>query len=127
MGRSLFHFVVKFLKQAVKMYFFTLLSQFFEQFSTLPHKSLLIPRTCKLWNVLLYSSFLESYTLSVFKFNINKLDLVSLPNLSLSSFVGGFTIGHRAFPQHYSLKKLNWGFHLHVTYMIIMGPVFVPF
>ena len=52
-------------------------------------------------------SFPESYNLSIFKSNINKLDLISLFLLNLSSFVGGFAIGLRAFPHHYILKKKN--------------------
>ena len=45
---------------------------------TLSHKSSFIPRTCKLWNTLPSTSFPESYNLSSFKSNINKLDLISL-------------------------------------------------
>ena len=46
----------------------------------LSHKSSFIPRPCKLWNTLLTTSFPESYYLSCFKSNINKLDLISLSN-----------------------------------------------
>ena len=45
---------------------------------TLSHKSLFIPRTCNLWNVLPSSCFPESYNLPSFKSGINKLDLTSL-------------------------------------------------
>ena len=45
---------------------------------TLSHKSSFIPRTCKLWNTLPPTSFPESYNLSSFKSNINKLDLIPL-------------------------------------------------
>ena len=45
---------------------------------TLPHKSSFIPRTSQLWNSLQPTTFPESYNLSSFKSNINKLDLVSL-------------------------------------------------
>ena len=44
---------------------------------TLSHKSSFIPRTCQLWNTLPSTSFPESYYLSCFKSNINKLDLIS--------------------------------------------------
>ena len=44
---------------------------------TLSYKSLFIPRTCNLWNVL-PSCFPESYNLPSFKSKINKLDLISL-------------------------------------------------
>ena len=44
----------------------------------LSHKSLFIPRTCNLWNVLLSSCFAESYNLPSFKSKIDKLDLTSL-------------------------------------------------
>ena len=47
---------------------------------TLSHKSSFIPRTCKLWNTLPSTSFPESYNLSSFKSNVNKLDLISLSN-----------------------------------------------
>ena len=47
---------------------------------TLSHKSSFIPRTSKLWNTLPSTSFPESYNLSSFKSNINKLDLISLSN-----------------------------------------------
>ena len=47
---------------------------------TLSHKSSFIPRTCQLWNTLPSTSFPESYNLSSFKSNINKLDLISLSN-----------------------------------------------
>ena len=43
---------------------------------TLSHKSFVIPRTSQLWNSLPPTIFPESYTLSSFKSNINKLDLV---------------------------------------------------
>ena len=45
---------------------------------TLAHKSSFIPRTSQLWNSLPPTTFPESYNLSSFKSNINKLDLVSL-------------------------------------------------
>ena len=45
---------------------------------TLSHKSSFIPRTSQLWNSLPPTTFPESYNLSSFKSNINKLDLVSL-------------------------------------------------
>ena len=45
---------------------------------TLAHKSSFIPRTSQLWNSLPPTSFPESYNLSSFKSNVNKLDLVSL-------------------------------------------------
>ena len=48
---------------------------------TLSHKSSFIPRTCKTWNILPSSPFLESCNLSVFKSNINKLDLSLYLNL----------------------------------------------
>ena len=44
---------------------------------TLAHKSSFIPRTSQLWNSLPPTTFPESYNLSSFKANINKLDLVS--------------------------------------------------
>ena len=45
---------------------------------TLSHKSSFIPITSQLWNSLPPTTFPESYNLSSFKSNINKLDLVSL-------------------------------------------------
>ena len=45
---------------------------------TLSHKSSFIPRTSQLWNTLPSTSFPESYNLSSFKSNINKLDIISL-------------------------------------------------
>ena len=45
---------------------------------TLAHKSSFIPRTSQLWNSLPPTTFPESYSLSSFKSNVNKLDLVSL-------------------------------------------------
>ena len=45
---------------------------------TLPHKSSFMPRTSQLWNSLTPTNCPESYSLSSFKSNINKLDLVSL-------------------------------------------------
>ena len=45
---------------------------------TLAHQSPFIPRTSHLWNSLPPITFPESYKLSFFKCNINKLDLVSL-------------------------------------------------
>ena len=45
---------------------------------TLAHKSSFIPRTSQLWNSLPPTSFPESFNLSSFKSNVNKLDLVSL-------------------------------------------------
>ena len=45
---------------------------------TLSHKSSFIPRTAQLWNSLPPTTFPESYNLSSFKSNINKLDLISL-------------------------------------------------
>ena len=45
---------------------------------TLAHKSYFIPRTSQLWNSLPPITFPESYKLSSFKSNINKLDLLSL-------------------------------------------------
>jgi len=51
---------------------------------TLSHKSSFIPRASQLWNSLPPTTFPESYNLSSFKSNINKLDLVSfLLKLSL--------------------------------------------
>ena len=44
---------------------------------TLAHKSSFIPRTSQLWNSLPPTTFPESYNVSSFKFNINKLDLFS--------------------------------------------------
>ena len=45
---------------------------------TLSHELSFIPRTSQLWNSLPPTTFPESYNLSSFKSNINKLDLVSL-------------------------------------------------
>ena len=45
---------------------------------TLAHKSSFIPRTSQLCNSLPPTTFPESYDLSSFKSNINKLDLVSI-------------------------------------------------
>ena len=45
---------------------------------TLSHKSSFIPGTSQLWNSLLPTTFPESYNFSSVKYNINKLDLVSL-------------------------------------------------
>ena len=45
---------------------------------TLSHKSSVIPRTSQLWDSLPPTTFPESYNLSSYKSNINKLDLVSL-------------------------------------------------
>ena len=45
---------------------------------TLAHKSSFIPRSSQLWNTLRSSAFPETYNLSTFKPNINKLDLISL-------------------------------------------------
>ena len=42
------------------------------------HKSSLIPRRCKLWNVLPSSCFSESYNLPSFKSKINNFDLIPL-------------------------------------------------
>ena len=42
------------------------------------HKSSFIPRASQLWNSLPPTAFPESYNLSSFKCNVNKLDLVSL-------------------------------------------------
>ena len=54
---------------------------------TLSYKSSIIPRTCNLWNMLLSSSFPESYNLPSFEYKINKLDLSPSPhNILLSSF-----------------------------------------
>ena len=47
---------------------------------TLSHNSSFIPRTSQMWNSLPPTTFPESYNLSSFKSNINKLDLVSLSN-----------------------------------------------
>ena len=47
---------------------------------TLSHNSSFIPRTSQMWNSLPPTTFPESYNLSSFKSNINKLDLVSLYN-----------------------------------------------
>ena len=44
---------------------------------TLGHKSSFIQRTSQLWNSFLSTAFLESYNLSRFKSNVNKLDLIS--------------------------------------------------
>ena len=44
----------------------------------LAHKSPFIPRTSQLWNSLPPATFPESYNLSSFASNINKLDLISL-------------------------------------------------
>ena len=43
----------------------------------LANKSSFIPRTSQLWNSLPSTAFPESYNLSSFKSNINKLDLIS--------------------------------------------------
>ena len=45
---------------------------------TLAQKSSFIRRTSQLWNTLASSAFPESYNLSSFKSNINKLNLISL-------------------------------------------------
>ena len=45
---------------------------------TLSYKSSFIPRTSQLWNSLPPTTFSESYNLSSFKSNINKLDVISL-------------------------------------------------
>jgi len=45
---------------------------------TLSHKASFIPRTSPLWNSLPPTTSPESYNLSSFESNINKLDLVSL-------------------------------------------------
>ena len=45
---------------------------------TLAHKSSFIPRISQMWNSLPPTIFPESYNLSFFKSNINKLDLISL-------------------------------------------------
>ena len=45
---------------------------------TLANQSSSIPRTSQLWNSLPTTTFSESYNLSSFKSNINKLDLVSI-------------------------------------------------
>ena len=45
---------------------------------TLSHKSSFIPRTSQLWNSLLPTTFPESYNLSSYKSNINKLEIISL-------------------------------------------------
>ena len=45
---------------------------------TLSHKSSFILRTSQLWNTLPSPAFPESYSLSSFKSNVNKLDLISL-------------------------------------------------
>ena len=45
---------------------------------TLAHKLSFIPRTSQLWNSLPPTTFPETYNLSSFKSNINKLDLISL-------------------------------------------------
>ena len=45
---------------------------------TLAHKSSFIPRSSQLWKSLPPTTFPESYNLSSFKSNINKLDLISL-------------------------------------------------
>ena len=45
---------------------------------TLAHKSSFILRTSQLWNSMPSTTFPESYNLSSFKSNVNKLDLVSL-------------------------------------------------
>ena len=42
------------------------------------YKSCFIPRTSQQWNTLQSTAFPESYNLSSFKSNINKLDLISL-------------------------------------------------
>ena len=49
---------------------------------TLSHKSSFIPRTSQLWNSLPPTTFPESYNLSSFKSNINKLDLISFSTLT---------------------------------------------
>ena len=54
---------------------------------TLSHKSSFTPRTSQLWNSLPPTTFPESYNLSSFKSNINKLDLCS-PHFLSFSFVG---------------------------------------
>ena len=48
---------------------------------TLAHKSSFIPRTSQLWKSLPPTTFLESYNLSSFKFNINKLKISMNPGL----------------------------------------------
>ena len=45
---------------------------------TQSHKSSFIPRTSQLWNSLPPTTFPDSYNLSSFKSNINRLDLISL-------------------------------------------------
>ena len=45
---------------------------------TLAHKLSFIPRTSQIWNTLPSLAFPETYNLTSFKYNINKLDLISL-------------------------------------------------
>ena len=76
---------------------------------TLAHKSSFIPRTSQLWNSLPPTTFPESYNLSSFKSNINKLDLISLSTSAFPFYqfflCRGFVIGPTAFPRHYLLKQ----------------------
>ena len=60
---------------------------------TLPHKSSFIPRTSQLWNSLPPNAFPESYNLSTFKSNINKLDLISLSTQTSSHFLSFSFVG----------------------------------
>ena len=52
----------------------------------LAHKSSFLPRTSQLWSSLPPTTFPESYNLSSFKSNVNKLDLVSLSTYSFPIF-----------------------------------------
>ena len=75
---------------------------------TLSHKSLLIPRTCNLWNVLPSSCFPESYNLPSFKSKINKLDLISLSSQPFAFFflpLLRHCIGHHGLSPTYFTKE----------------------
>ena len=60
---------------------------------TLAHKSSFIPRTSQLWSTLPSTAFPESYNLSAFKININKLDLISLSTKPFLSFLSFSFVG----------------------------------
>ena len=76
---------------------------------TLSHKSSFIPRTSQLWNTLPPTTFPESYNLSSFKSNINKLILspflLKLPFIFSVFPLSGLCYRPTAFPRHYLLKK----------------------
>ena len=60
---------------------------------TLSHKSSFIPRTSQLWNPWPPNTFPESYNLSSFKSNINKIDLVSLSTSISNHFLSFSFVG----------------------------------